>query len=292
MFSLLFPDNDHLLESYTLPSLSAPQQPAEATSTQHHRSHTTVSTSGLCHTVTCSITLSPKEEEATQPISLITVLVVLSHPPHKQSTPLPSTQSASPREEAKSEVQSEVQSEVKESEEKEEAELVLDSSSSDDEAEAAFINAVSLQSVRQRAQASPILISGHTPSLSDTSLPTGQSTTQSSTLFTLLDCPDDVQRLQVLLALMSAYHQSVYNGLTLTAQQAAFATPPPDLQGYFLCNDAYGAVATHALCSVLKATTLRPVTAQCTVYVMKYLLANHVYGDVFPAQVLEDLADT
>ena len=51
-------------------------------------------------------------------------------------------------------------------------------------------------------------------------------------------------------------------------------------------------MATHALCSVLKATTLRPVTAQCAVYVMKYLLGNHVYGDVFPAQVLEDLADT
>ena len=119
-----------------------------------------------------------------------------------------------------------------------------------------------------------------------------EPTTQATTLFTLLDCDDDVQRLQALLALMSAYHQSVYNGLTLTAQQAAFAEPPPGLQGYFLCNDAYGAVATHALCSVLKARTLRPVTAQCAVYVMKYLLANHVYGDVFPAQVLEDLADT
>lgn len=197
-------------------------------------------------------------------------------------------------------------------EEEKEEELVLDSSSSDDEAEAALMNAVSLQSVRQRAQASPILLSGHASSLSDPALPTAQSlaqptaesmtesmtesttepTTQATTLFTLLDCDDDVQRLQALLALMSTYHQSVYNGLTLSAQQAAFAEPPPGLQGYFLCNDAYGAVATHALCSVLKATTLRPVTAQCAVYVMKYLLANHVYGDVFPAQVLEDLADT
>ena len=201
----------------------------------------------------------------------------------------------------------EVKEDVKE-EEKDESELVLDSSSSDDEAEAALMNAVSLQSVRQRAQASSILLSGHASSLSDTALPTAQSlahhtaesmtepitepTTQATTLFTLLDCDDDVQRLQALLALMSTYHQSVYNGLTLTAQQTAFAEPPPGLQGYFLCNDAYGAVATHALCSVLKATTLRPVTAQCAVYVMKYLLANHVYGDVFPAQVLEDLADT
>ena len=201
----------------------------------------------------------------------------------------------------------EVKEDVKE-DEKEESELVLDSSSSDDEAEAALMNAVSLQSVRQRAQASSILLSGHASSLSDTALPTAQSlthpttepiteyttepTTQATTLFTLLDCDDDVQRLQALLALMSTYHQSVYNGLTLTAQQAAFAEPPPGLQGYFLCNDAYGAVATHALCSVLKARTLRPVTAQCAVYVMKYLLANHVYGDVFPAQVLEDLADT
>ena len=202
--------------------------------------------------------------------------------------------------------------EVNEDVKEDESELVLDSSSSDDEAEAALMNAVSLQSVRQRAQASSILLSGHASSLSDTALPTAQSlahpttqslahpttqpmtesTTQATTLFTLLDCDDDVQRLQALLALMSAYHQSVYNGLTLTAQQAAFAEPPPGLQGYFLCNDAYGAVATHALCSVLKARTLRPVTAQCAVYVMKYLLANHVYGDVFPAQVLEDLADT
>lgn len=206
------------------------------------------------------------------------------------------------------EVNEDVKEEEKEDVKEEESELVLDSSSSDDEAEAALMNAVSLQSVRQRAQASSILLSGHASSLSDTALPTAQSlthhttqpiteyttepTTQATTLFTLLDCDDDVQRLQALLALMSTYHQSVYNGLTLTAQQAAFAEPPPGLQGYFLCNDAYGAVATHALCSVLKARTLRPVTAQCAVYVMKYLLANHVYGDVFPAQVLEDLADT
>ncbi|KAK8820245.1 hypothetical protein WA577_006311 [Blastocystis sp. JDR] len=278
---------------------SSPRVPTDAASTLHHRSHTTVST----------INLSPKEEEEKKPISLITVL----------TTPLPSTQSNSPREEAVKEVNEEaikevneeaikpVNSEVVEVNEdvkEDESELVLDSSSSDDEAEAALMNAVSLQSVRQRAQASSILLSGHASSLSDTALPTAQSLahpttepitepmTQATTLFTLLDCDDDVQRLQALLALMSTYHQSVYNGLTLTAQQAAFAEPPPGLQGYFLCNDAYGAVATHALCSVLKATTLRPVTAQCAVYVMKYLLANHVYGDVFPAQVLEDLADT
>lgn len=219
---------------------------------------------------------------------------------------MPSTQSASPREEVSAEVNTEVNAEAKtqakeepSQEEEKDATLVLDSSSSDDEAEAALMNAVSLQTVRQRAQVSPILVSGHTPSFSDPSLPIAQSVapsisqpTPEAALFTLLDCGDDVQRLQVLLALMSTYHQSVYNGLTLTAQQAAFATPPSGLQGYFLCNDAYGAVATHALCSVLKAATLRPVTAQCAVYIMKYLLSNHVYGDVFPAQVLEDLADT
>ncbi|KAK8820411.1 hypothetical protein WA577_006474 [Blastocystis sp. JDR] len=278
--------------------ISSTSQPTDAASTLHHRSHTTVST----------INLSPKEAEEKKPISLITVL----------TTPLPSTQSNSPREEAVKEVNEEaikpvnsevevnedVKEEEKEDVKEEESELVLDSSSSDDEAEAALMNAVSLQSVRQRAQASSILLSGHASSLSDTALPTAQSLThpttqpmtepmtQAITLFTLLNCDDDVQRLQALLALMSTYHQSVYNGLTLTAQQAAFAEPPPGLQGYFLCNDAYGAVATHALCSVLKARTLRPVTAQCAVYVMKYLLANHVYGDVFPAQVLEDLADT
>ena len=113
-----------------------------------------------------------------------------------------------------------------------------------------------------------------------------------NTLLSLLSTTDDVQRLQVLLVLMSIYHQSVYNGLTLTAQQAVFTDPQQQqgLQGYFLCNKVYARSVVHALCEVLKQETLRPVTAQCAVYVMKYLLANHIYDDVLPAEVLDEFA--
>ena len=75
MFSLLFPESDHLLESYSLPSLSA-SQPTEAASSLHHRSHTTVSTCRFRRGIMGSINLSPKEEEK-KPISLITVLVAV-----------------------------------------------------------------------------------------------------------------------------------------------------------------------------------------------------------------------
>ena len=113
-----------------------------------------------------------------------------------------------------------------------------------------------------------------------------------NTLLSLLSTTDDVQRLQVLLVLMSIYHQSVYNGLTLTAQQAVFTDPQQQqgLQGYFLCNKVYARSVVHALCEVLKQEMLRPVTAQCAVYVMKYLLANHIYDDVLPAEVLDEFA--
>lgn len=113
-----------------------------------------------------------------------------------------------------------------------------------------------------------------------------------NTLLSLLSTMDDVQRLQVLLVLMSIYHQSVYNGLTLTAQQAVFTDPQQQqvLQGYFLCNKVYARSVVHVLCEVLKQETLRPVTAQCAVYVMKYLLANHIYDDVLPAEVLDEFA--
>ena len=79
MFSLLFPESDHLLESYSLPSLSA-SQPTDAASTLHHRSHTTVSTCRFRRGVMGSINLSPKEAEEKKPISLITVLVAVRRP--------------------------------------------------------------------------------------------------------------------------------------------------------------------------------------------------------------------
>ena len=199
----------------------------------------------------------------------------------------------------------------------EESVLVLDESSDEeDEKAAALMNAVSLESLRKHVDASAREMEGSSAMSSamregssamkeDTR--EGRSEANSeviieqehtatgrehNTLLSLLSTTDDVQRLQVLLVLMSIYHQSVYNGLTLTAQQAVFTDPQQQqgLQGYFLCNKVYARSVVHALCEVLKQETLRPVTAQCAVYVMKYLLANHIYDDVLPAEVLDEFA--
>ena len=134
---------------------------------------------------------------------------------------------------------------------------------------------------RSEANSEVIIEQEHTP-----------TNREHNTLLSLLSTADDVQRLQVLLVLMSIYHQSVYNGLTLTAQQAVFTDPQQQqgLQGYFLCNKVYARSVVHALCEMLKQETLRPVTAQCAVYVMKYLLANHIYDDVLPTEVLDEFA--
>ena len=203
----------------------------------------------------------------------------------------------------------------------EESVLVLDESSDEeDEKAAALMNAVSLESLRKHVDASAREMEG---SSAMSSVVREESSAMSSamkedtregrseanseviieqehtptnrehnTLLSLLSTADDVQRLQVLLVLMSIYHQSVYNGLTLTAQQAVFTDPQQQqgLQGYFLCNKVYARSVVHALCEVLKQETLRPVTAQCAVYVMKYLLGNHIYDDVLPAEVLDELA--
>ena len=210
----------------------------------------------------------------------------------------------------------------------EESVLVLDESSDEeDEKEAALMNAVSLESLRKHVDASAREMEGS--SVMSSAMREGSSAMSSAmregssamredtregrseanseviieqehtptnrehnTLLSLLSTADDVQRLQVLLVLMSIYHQSVYNGLTLTAQQAVFTDPQQQqgLQGYFLCNKVYARSVVHALCEMLKQETLRPVTAQCAVYVMKYLLANHIYDDVLPAEVLDEFA--
>ena len=210
----------------------------------------------------------------------------------------------------------------------EESVLVLDESSDEeDEKAAALMNAVSLESLRKHVDASAREMEGS--SVMSSAMREGSSAMSSAmregssamredtregrseanseviieqehtttdrehnTLLSLLSTTDDVQRLQVLLVLMSIYHQSVYNGLTLTAQQAVFTDPQQQqgLQGYFLCNKVYARSVVHALCEVLKQETLRPVTAQCAVYVMKYLLANHIYDDVLPAEVLDEFA--
>lgn len=199
----------------------------------------------------------------------------------------------------------------------EESVLVLDESSDEeDEKAAALMNAVSLESLRKHVDASAREMEGSSVVREESSAMSsamkedtreGRSEANSeviieqehtptnrehNTLLSLLSTTDDVQRLQVLLVLMSIYHQSVYNGLTLTAQQAVFTDPQQQqgLQGYFLCNKVYARSVVHALCEVLKQETLRPVTAQYAVYVMKYLLANHIYDDVLPAEVLDEFA--
>lgn len=200
----------------------------------------------------------------------------------------------------------------------EESVLVLDESSDEeDEKAAALMNAVSLESLRKHVDTSAREMEGSSAmsSVMSSAMSSamkedtreGRSEANSeviieqehtptnrehNTLLSLLSTTDDVQRLQVLLVLMSIYHQSVYNGLTLTAQQAVFTDPQQQqgLQGYFLCNKVYARSVVHALCEVLKQETLRPVTAQCAVYVMKYLLANHIYDDVLPAEVLDEFA--
>ena len=200
----------------------------------------------------------------------------------------------------------------------EESVLVLDESSDEeDEKAAALMNAVSLESLRKHVDASVDASAremegsaamssamrsamkedtreGRSEANSEVIIEQEHTTTdrEHNTLLSLLSTTDDVQRLQVLLVLMSIYHQSVYNGLTLTAQQAVFTDPQQQqgLQGYFLCNKVYARSVVHALCDVLKQETLRPVTAQCAVYVMKYLLANHIYDDVLPAEVMDEFA--
>ena len=207
----------------------------------------------------------------------------------------------------------------------EESVLVLDESSDEeDEKEAALMNAVSLESLRKHVDASAREMEessamssamssvvreensamssamkedtreGRSEANSEVIIEQEHTPTnrEHNTFLSLLSTTDDVQRLQVLLVLMSIYHQSVYNGLTLTAQQAVFTDPQQQqgLQGYFLCNKVYARSVVHALCEVLKQDTLRPVTAQCAVYVMKYLLANHIYDDVLPAEVMDEFA--
>lgn len=112
-----------------------------------------------------------------------------------------------------------------------------------------------------------------------------------------------MQRLQVVLALMSAFHQSVYNGLTALAQrevlqvQAAHNSDDelheidsPSVSGYFLCNESYAPLVYSALCKVLQGEQLRVVTAQTCVYVLRYILTNRIYGETLPYSFIEEFA--
>ena len=119
---------------------------------------------------------------------------------------------------------------------------------------------------------------------------------------------------------MSAFHQSVYNGLTASAQREAlhiqsnnhttteskqeteakqeaklaedelYELESPPVRGYYLCNPVYAPLVYASLCRVLHGPQLRLVTAQSCVYVLRYILSNHIYGEMLPCSVIEELA--
>ena len=64
----------------------------------------------------------------------------------------------------------------------------------------------------------------------------------------------------------------------------------PSFHGYYLCNAAYAPLIFRSLAHVLHGEKLRLVTAQCCVYILRFLLTNHVYGDLLPCSLVQDLA--
>ena len=64
----------------------------------------------------------------------------------------------------------------------------------------------------------------------------------------------------------------------------------PSFHGYYLCNAAYAPLIFRSLARVLHGEKLRLVTAQCCVYILRFLLTNHVYGDLLPCSLVQDLA--
>ena len=64
----------------------------------------------------------------------------------------------------------------------------------------------------------------------------------------------------------------------------------PSFHGYYLCNAAYAPLIFRSLARVLHGEHLRLVTAQCCVYILRFLLTNHVYGDLLPCSLVQDLA--
>lgn len=191
---------------------------------------------------------------------------------------------------------------------------VIDSSSDEDATVAAAINNVALRSIQHRYHHSQIIVSQHSQTDDND---THQENTPHSLTCPLLQCItnadvvpflfvqfQDTQRLQVVLVLMSAFHQSVYNGITASAQQDAQhvhsahvgdgemieATAPTEISGYFLCNQRYASSVFTCLCEVLHGHTVRLVTAQSCIYVMRYILSNRIYGDLLPYSVFQQLS--
>ena len=64
----------------------------------------------------------------------------------------------------------------------------------------------------------------------------------------------------------------------------------PSFHGYYLCNAAYAPLIFRSLARVLHGEKLRLVTAQCCVYILRFLLTNHVYADLLPCSLVQDLA--
>ena len=102
---------------------------------------------------------------------------------------------------------------------------------------------------------------------------------------------------------MSVYHQSVYNNITEYAQASIAGCSPihstdgeciekeaMSYSGYYLCNSIYASSVYSCICSVLRQENTRFITVQCCVYLLRYLLTNHIYGDYLPFEVLQQLS--
>ena len=189
--------------------------------------------------------------------------------------------------------------------------IVMDSDSDDlDDETAATLNNLTLHSLQRRVQSgSPSVAPTHLRNcLSEdySRAPAPQSPLEASFSYCSLlqlihesdvglspvSHPQDATRLQLVLILLSSFHQSVYSGITAYAQSQVLQNKTDaKISGYFLCNQQYALPVLQALCKVLRGPHLRPVTTQCSLYVMRYLLTNHVYGDMLPLSVFQDLAD-
>lgn len=189
--------------------------------------------------------------------------------------------------------------------------IVMDSDSDDlDDETAATLNNLTLHSLQRRVQSgSPSAAPTHLRNcLSEdySRAPAPQSPLEASFSYCSLlqlihesdvglspvSHPQDATRLQLVLILLSSFHQSVYSGITAYAQSQVLQNKTDaKISGYFLCNQQYALPVLQALCEVLRGPHLRPVTTQCSLYVMRYLLTNHVYGDMLPLSVFQDLAD-
>ena len=99
---------------------------------------------------------------------------------------------------------------------------------------------------------------------------------------------------------MSIYHQSVYNNITEYAQASIAGYPaihstddeciekgPISYSGYYLCNSIYASSVYSCICSVLRQENTRFITIQCCLYILRYILTNHIYGDYLPYEILQ-----